>query len=53
MGVLLILWGVLFWPIVPELWDIWMDDSNNSHGGREGIGQPVYIAGAAGRDKGG
>ena len=31
-GVLLLLWGVLFWPIVPELWDVWMFDSNNSHG---------------------
>jgi exosortase len=31
-GVLLILWVLLFWPIIPELWTIWMDDSNNSHG---------------------
>ena len=31
-GVLLILWVLLFWPIIPELWTIWMGDSNNSHG---------------------
>jgi len=31
-GVLLILWALLFWPIVPELWTIWMGNSNNSHG---------------------
>ncbi len=31
-GVLLLLWGSLFWPIIPELWDVWMIDSNNSHG---------------------
>ncbi len=31
-GVLLLLWGLLFWPIIPELRDVWMIDSNNSHG---------------------
>ena len=31
-GVMLLLWGLLFWPIIPELWDVWMSDSNNSHG---------------------
>ncbi len=31
-GVLLLLWGLLFWPIIPALWDVWMFDSNNSHG---------------------
>lgn len=31
-GVLLLLWLLLFWPIIPELWTTWMDDSNNSHG---------------------
>ncbi len=31
-GVLLLLWALLFWPIIPELWDVWMFDSNNSHG---------------------
>ena len=31
-GVLLLLWFLLFWPIIPELWDVWMSDSNNSHG---------------------
>ena len=29
---LLLLWFLLFWPIIPELWDVWMFDSNNSHG---------------------
>lgn len=31
-GALLVLWVLLFWPIIPDLWTIWMDDSNNSHG---------------------
>ncbi len=31
-GVLLLLWALLFWPIIPALWDVWMFDSNNSHG---------------------
>ena len=31
-GVLLLLWGLLFWPIIPGLWNVWMIDSNNSHG---------------------
>lgn len=31
-GVLLLLWVLLFWPIIPDLWKVWMDDSNNSHG---------------------
>ncbi len=31
-GVLLLLWVLLFWPIIPALWDVWMFDSNNSHG---------------------
>lgn len=31
-GVLLLLWVFLFWPIIPALWDVWMFDSNNSHG---------------------
>jgi exosortase len=31
-GALLALWGLLFWPILHELWDVWMSDSDNSHG---------------------
>jgi len=23
---------VVFWPILPEMWTIWIEDSNNSHG---------------------
>ena len=31
-GVLFLLWFLLFWPIIPGLWNVWMIDSNNSHG---------------------
>lgn len=31
-GVLLVLWGVVFLPVYPELWYTWMNNSNNSHG---------------------
>lgn len=27
-----ILWGILFLPVYPGLWDTWMNSSNNSHG---------------------
>ncbi len=39
-GVLLLLWFLLFWPIIPELWGVWMFDSNNSHG----LLVPVIVA---------
>jgi exosortase len=31
-ALLLLLWVAVFWPIMPALWDVWMFDSNNSHG---------------------
>jgi len=31
-SMLLILWGLVFFPVYPELWNTWISNSNNSHG---------------------
>ena len=31
-GTILLLWGIVFLPVYPELWQTWMSSSNNSHG---------------------
>lgn len=31
-AIVFLLWSVLFWPILPGLWDTWMVDADNSHG---------------------